>query len=275
MDKVLSTYLFSARALTLEALGQIAQAGVSGIELFCAPGHFDYRTAARRQELAGWLERTGLNLHSVHAPTEREGTRGSLLSIAEPEKLRRLAAVDEIKRVLELAERIPFRFLVLHLGHAGDPADPRCYDAAFFSLEHLLLFARPLGVTLAVENLPSELAAPERLVEFLQQTRLDDLGLCFDTGHAHLSRGVAASFEAMCERVVTTHVHDNRGERDDHLVPLHGSIDWAQWMDLCRRAPRRLPLVLELKEPEPGAALHLLPLAQQAFARLEALAAAE
>ena len=27
--------------------------------------------------------------------------------------------------------------------------------------------------------------------------------------------------------MVTTHIHDNRRQRDDHLVPFEGSINWA------------------------------------------------
>ena len=26
---------------------------------------------------------------------------------------------------------------------------------------------------------------------------------------------------------MTTHLHDNRGERDDHLLPYEGTIDWS------------------------------------------------
>lgn len=276
MKRVLSTYLFSARPLTQQAVVEAAGAGAEAIELFCAPGHFDYRSVSRRRELAGWLERAGLVLHSVHAPTENDhpGRGGTPLSIAEPERVRRLQAVDEIKRVLELAETVPFGVLVLHLGPAGQPADPRCYDAAFSSVEHLLLFARPLGIALALENLPGELAAPAQLVAFLQQTHLEGVGLCFDTGHAHLGDGVEASFEAMRPHLLSTHVHDNRGARDDHLVPFEGALPWPQVMALLATAPRPLPLVLELKEPEPGAAAGVLRKLPGVFSRLEELAAA-
>ncbi len=30
----------------------------------------------------------------------------------------------------------------------------------------------------------------------------------------------------MSEHLITTHVHDNRGRTDDHLLPFDGSIDW-------------------------------------------------
>ena len=34
------------------------------------------------------------------------------------------------------------------------------------------------------------------------------------------------AIETVAEHLVTTHVHDNAGKRDDHLVPFDGRIDW-------------------------------------------------
>ncbi len=44
----------------------------------------------------------------------------------------------------------------------------------------------------------------------------------------------------------TTHIHDNRGERDDHLLPYEGTIDWSATLAAL---PPEAPIVLELKEP--------------------------
>ena len=44
-------------------------------------------------------------------------------------------AVDETKRALEVAERIPFRYFSQHLATGHQAADPRKFDAAFSSLE--------------------------------------------------------------------------------------------------------------------------------------------
>ena len=250
MQRVLSTYLFVNRKLTAALLGEAARAQVSAIELFCSRGHFDYRSADDARELASWLTGNNLALHSIHAPTTRESrpTRdsGVPLSISDPEKLRRLEAVDEIKRALDLAEYIPFRYCVQHVARGRDIPDQRRWDAAFSSLEHLSLFAKHRGVTLALENTPGEMATPTNLKSFIEDTRLTSLKLCFDTGHAHLEGGVTAGFEAIRDLVVTTHVHDNRGERDDHLLPYDGTIDWDAVLAVL---PADAPIVLELKEP--------------------------
>jgi sugar phosphate isomerase/epimerase len=37
---------------------------------------------------------------------------------------------------------------------------------------------------------------------------------------------VADAIEAVAEHLITTHVHDNRGKQDEHLVPFDGRINW-------------------------------------------------
>jgi sugar phosphate isomerase/epimerase len=256
-------------------LGEIAGSGVGAVELFCARNHFDYRSAESARELAGVLRDHNLALHAVHAPVERDSgpTRqsGVPLSVSDPDRGRRLDAVDEIRRVLDLAESLTFRYLVLHLGSSRDDADARRFDAAFNSLEHLRLFAKQSGVTIAIENTPGELATPANLRQFIADTRLTDLRLCFDLGHAHLSDGVLPSFEIMRELVVTTHVHDNHGFKDEHLLPYDGAIDWKA--ALAALAGKQLPLVLELKElpayAEPAPPAVALEAARAAFDRVE------
>jgi sugar phosphate isomerase/epimerase len=254
-DRVLSTYLFVNRKLTSALVGEAARAGASAIELFCSRGHFDYRSTENARELAGWLGENRLTLHSIHSPTTRDFhlTResGAPLSICDPERLRRQEALDEIKRALDLVEQIPFRYCVQHVASSRDMPDDRKWDAAFSSLEHLSLFARHRGVTLAIENTPGEMATPANLKNFLEQTRLTSVKMCFDSGHAHLEGSdVAAQLETVRDFIVTTHLHDNHGERDEHLLPYQGTIDWSSALAAL---PKEAPAVLELKEP-PAAA---------------------
>jgi sugar phosphate isomerase/epimerase len=70
--------------------------------------------------------------------------------------------------------------------------------------------------------------------------------LCFDAGHANLDGDVLPALETTRDSLVTTHIHDNRGERDDHLLPYEGTIDWDA---LVPALPPSTPIVLELKEP--------------------------
>jgi len=256
MRRILSTYRYVNQPLTPALLEGIARAGIPCVEIFCASYHFSYRSLESVRELAGALAEYGLELHSLHSPTERSSAPGREsgipISISETERIRRVDAVDEVKRAIDVAETIPFRYLIQHMGSSRQPADPRNLDAAFSLLEHLALFAKQRGVTIAVENTPSEIGSPASLAQFVKETRLHDLRFCFDIGHAHLDAGVAAGFELMRDRVATTHIHDNHGDKDEHLLPYEGAIDWDAALGAFAGAPEPLPLVLELKERASG-----------------------
>jgi sugar phosphate isomerase/epimerase len=256
MERVLSTYRFIAQPLSLGLIGEVAAAGIKNVEVFCDHSHFNYRSPQTVRDLGDWLNAHGVSLHSLHSPTERESSAGrdsgSPISICDGERTRRLDAVDEVKRALDVAERLPFRYLVQHMGHGRQAADPRNLDAAFNSLEHLVIFAKQRGVTIALENTPSEIGSPETLETLIRETHLKDLRFCFDFGHAHIEEGVEKSFEIMRDRIVTTHIHDNHGETDEHLLPFEGTIDWEAALKLVAGAPNPLPLVIELKEHAGG-----------------------
>jgi len=283
MQRVLSTYLFLNHRLTATLLEEISRAGFPQIEIFCSRYHFDYSSPQRARELGDWLEAHQLALHSLHAPTDRDTgpmrDSGLPVSISDPERVRRLDSVDEVKRALDVAETVPFRYLVQHICSSHDAMDARRWDAAFSSLEHLIVFAKQRGVTVVLENTPHEMATPPSLRRFIEETRLHDLRLCFDVGHAHIQDGVAAGIESMGDLVVTTHVHDNHGESDEHLLPFEGTVDWNAAAKLLSRG---LPAVLELKEhladvhaAEPAPALDALRAAHQALDRLENMLAAK
>jgi sugar phosphate isomerase/epimerase len=271
MQKILSTYLFVSRKLTHDLLAQINEHGFSALEVFCSRAHFDYGSKQEIQALKSALEANRMTLSSLHAPTSKDlsATResGTPLSICEVERVRRVEAMDELKRAIDVSEDLPFSRMVLHMGGSRETADPRKRDAAFSSLEHLVLHAHHAGVTLALENTTSEMGDPAYLRAFVDETRLMGLRFNFDIGHANLADGPAEerlekSFAPLRDLVASVHLHDNHGEKDEHLPPYDGSIDWGAAIPLLKSAPAdNLPVVLELKEkfgPDaPSAAEHL------------------
>jgi sugar phosphate isomerase/epimerase len=282
MQRLLSTYLFVSRKLTPEVLAQIAEAGFQGVEIFCTRSHFDYSTKTEVRAMAVALADCRLSLASLHAPTSRDldvSREGGIpLSICEVERVRRVEAMDELKRVIDASEELPFSRLVLHMGGTRENSDPRKRDAAFSSLEHLVLHAHHAGVTICVENTPSEMGDPAYLRSFVDETRLTGLRFNFDIGHAYLAEGpedqrIAKSFEPLCELVASAHIHDNHGEKDEHLPPSEGSIDWTAAVNLLKTTPtENLPLMLELKEktgPDAPSLSEQLASARQAMDRVE------
>jgi sugar phosphate isomerase/epimerase len=188
------------------------------------------------------------------------------VNVASTDRASRVEAMDEIKRALEIAEQIPFRFLVQHLGAPNESFSDKKFEAAMTSIEHLRAFAKPLGVRILLENIPNELSTPDRLVEMIQIAHFDDVGVCFDFGHANMMDSVAASFEILRNHICSTHVHDNDKLKDSHLWPGQGTINWKEAMELFRSAPQKPALLLEIGEDEKVNPLEKL---GEAFDKLE------
>jgi len=282
MLRLLSTYLFVSRKLTPELLGQVADVGFHGVEIFCTRSHFEYSLKPEIREMAGALEAHHLQLVSLHAPTSRDVSAmrqsGMPLSICEVERVRRVEAMDELKRAIDVADDLPYARLVLHMGGSRETADPRKRDAAFSTLEHLILHAHHAGVTICVENTTSEMGDPAYLRAFVDETRLTGLRFNFDIGHAHLSdfpedECIEKSFSPLRDLVSSVHLHDNHGEKDEHLPPYDGTIDWPAAIKTLQSAPQTsLPLVLELKGktgPEAPSAAEQLAAARKSMDRFE------
>jgi sugar phosphate isomerase/epimerase len=276
MQRVLSTHLMANHRLTGAILHRIWHAGVPAVELFCARQHLDYRNSSQVAELGYWFRDSELTVHSMHAPMYSDEVWGrsgpqSVLSITETIRARRIETVNEIKRAIEVAEVIPFRYLIQHIGVSGEEYDERRADAAFTALEELIVFARQRGVEILLENIPNAYSSANRLVQFLAGTHLD-LNFVFDVGHAHMDEGVEMAYSLMQERIRSTHVHDNDGCNDIHLVPMvspGGTVDWPKTMRLLASRGDQYPLVLELREP--AGAGHAVEKAKESFERLESL----
>jgi len=255
MQKAVSTYLYVKERLHPGILDGLARSGVQAIEVFAARQHIDYANRkAHVKEIADWFRGSGIPLNSVHSPLYADyewGRAGAPpVNIASTDRAGRIEAMDEIKRALEIAEQIPFRFLIQHLGTANESFDERKFEAAMTSIEHLRAFAKPLGVRILLENIPNELSTPDRLIEMIRGAHFDDVGVCFDFGHAHMAGSVREGFEILRNHICSTHVHDNDKMKDSHLWPGHGTIDWKESIDLLRSAPQTPPMLLEIAEDE-------------------------
>jgi sugar phosphate isomerase/epimerase len=281
MQRLLSTYLFVSRKLTRELIGQIAEAGFQGVEIFCSRAHFDYSNRAEIRGVAQALADYRVSLASLHAPTSRDLSAmregGQPLSICEVERIRRIEAMDELRRAIDVADDMPFPRMIFHMGGPRETHDLRKRDAAFSTLEHLILHARHAGVTVCIENTTSEMGDPAYLRSFVDETRLS-LRFNFDVGHAHLADGaeeerIETSFAPLRELAASAHIHDNHGEKDEHLPPYEGSINWSAATKTLKSAPEaNLPLMLELKEkigPDAPSPREQLAVARTSLDRLE------
>ncbi|HEY0284301.1 MAG TPA: sugar phosphate isomerase/epimerase family protein [Vicinamibacterales bacterium] len=229
-----STHLYHEDRLQQAHLLEIAANGFEAVEVFATRSHFDYHDPAAIRTLKGWLAEARLDLHSIHAPITdvfANGRAQRTFSTAVRDNDARKATLHEIGTALQIAKIIPFEFLVVHLGvpvaqHPGHDDNNR--DAALRSVEDIHRMADAVGVKVALEVMGNNLSTAPDLVELLERNvESDDLGICMDVGHAHILGDTPEAIETTSEYLVTTHIHDNRRQSDDHLVPFQGSIDWA------------------------------------------------
>ena len=228
-----STHLFHDRRLDREHLVELAAHGFDCVEVFATRTHFDYHDGATVRALAEWLDDTRLTLHSLHAPIAAglvDGRWGESYSTAISNDEQRRKALTEAEAALAVAQTIPFKFLVVHLGVPDEMkpgAGENSREAARRSIEALHDVAQRQGVRLALEVIPNALSTPESLVTLIEDDLEDvDIGICLDVGHAHLMGDLADAIEHCSGHIITTHLHDNRRRSDDHLAPGQGSIDW-------------------------------------------------
>ncbi len=252
MLRAMSTYIYVKEWLHPGLLDAMVRGGAQAVEIFAARQHLDY--ANRKQhvrEISEWSRTSGIPLNSVHSPMyadyEWGRTGAPTINVTSTDRASRIEAMDEIKRALEIAEQIPFRFLIQHLGVSNESFTDHKFEAAMTSIEHLRAFAKPLGVRILLENIPNELSTPDKLVDFIQKTHFDDVGVCFDVGHAHLMSSIPEAFEILKPHIASTHIHDNKKDKDSHLWPGKGSINWNETMQLLRSAPQVPPLLLEIE----------------------------
>ncbi|HJN45199.1 MAG: hypothetical protein CL477_08515 [Acidobacteria bacterium] len=248
----ISTHLFHGERLDRDHLVEVAAHGFDAIELFATRSHFDYHDEAAIDSLAEWLADTRLRLHAIHAPTTEsyvDGTWGPPFSTAWSVAEGRTRAIEEAAVALNIARRVETGFLVVHLGTPKSYAPDRDNDprAAARSVTELHALTSPLGLQLALEVIPNALSTATALVDLLdKEADRAGHGVCLDVGHAFLAGDVTEEIETASGYLVTTHLHDNLGVTDQHLVPFEGGVDWPAAMMTMQKVGYDGMLMLEV-----------------------------
>jgi sugar phosphate isomerase/epimerase len=233
----LSTGCFYSRPI-LSVLDEIRASGFESIEVCSFPAHLDYHN---RDEVARAGERIralGLRAVSFHAPFADK------IDITALDPSAREIAVGELLAACEAAAVMGAENLVLHPGpeRAGRPAEEEFLTRMRNAAESLNMVAGRCcerGVHLVLENMLPHLlfGHVNDMLYLLGSIRDCEVGACLDTGHAYLSRELGTVIHKLSGHLHLVHANDNRGDRDDHLPPGDGHIDWP-WLiselDRCR-----------------------------------------
>lgn len=184
---------------------------------------------ARQKELAREAE---IEFSQVHGPWRWPPK--------DFEKEDRQERFEKMERSMRAAAVLGCKYWVVHplmpygiedIG-SGNEAETRRINKEF--MNELLKAAKKYGVVICLENMPMpkfSLGSPEQVRDFVNEFNDESLKICLDTGHVSVYRGLSAAdaVRDLGELIKVLHIHDNRGEYDEHLAPNKGIIDWKDF----------------------------------------------
>lgn len=164
------------------------------------------------------------------------------------------------RRAITAASRLGARWVVVHpltdTVNTEFDNEIQCRTNHDFYAEYVELASR-LGVGIAFENMSEPADKPDLrrrygadvddLFAILESFGDAPVGICWDFGHGRISyTDQPRQLRCIGSRLKATHVHDNRGERDSHLIPfVGGNIKWEQIMPVLREIGYEGDFILE------------------------------
>lgn len=239
------------------------------------PFHLEGLNLQELEALARRYAEAGVRIDSFHLPFTSED---DLTSFYETTRRR---AVDRTRYWLERLPALKVRVAVAHPGTCRYSVEVENVDLLLRqlgrSLEALLPVAESSRIEMALENmLPGPDGGrlgsrPEHFERMASTLDHPHLKFCLDTGHALVAGGPAGAgefFEVMAPHLAAFHLADNAGDRDSHLAPGHGLVDWIQFFRQVSRLNYRYGMCVEAPPFAPGPN-YTLKAWQQMFADLD------
>lgn len=154
-----------------------------------------------------------------------------------------------LKRSLELAPELECEYVVIHPDSYSShifnriETQKRAKDALYF----LAAEASKAGVKLAIENVgygPTQLFDSHEFTNLAYE--IENIAALLDVGHAYLNGwDIPQVIGQLEEKLVALHLHDNRGQADEHLPLGDGKINYQPIWEALTSIPSTPALVLE------------------------------
>ena len=210
-------------------LKSIADAGFSHIN-WCHQWDTDFLYSKWEiKQIKKWLIKYGLQFMELHASTGKEKCWTS------SREYERLAGVELVQNRIEMTAELGGDVMVIHVPHESGNVSLRR------SLDQIEPFARACEIHLALENGNFDVIEP-----LLLEYDSDYIGLCYDSGHSNLVKDGLSHLEALKDRLISVHLHDNDGDSDQHILPFSGTIDWQKLIQIMAGSSYNKPINVEV-----------------------------
>jgi len=260
-----STHPFAYEKLSREHLALIADSGFDTIEIFANRMQVDFDNQEQLLEIAKSVNNYGFVVNSVHAPfyfNLDELRRGIFVDIASEDEDLRRKSVEEIKASFSLASLFEVDYYILHFPYKIHR------ESMLKSIEELFKVAEHFQIKLCFENIPGNKTSVKHIVDFIEK-ELIPVGIGFDIGHSNLNNSVYSDIENYGVYFYSTHIHDNFGDSDSHLLPFEGNIDWERVFKLFKKADYKWGMMLEVRMAERDSYKELLKKAYKVIERFK------
>jgi len=220
-----------------EDLRRIAEAGFSHVH-WCHQWNTDFLYGdAEIAQIDAWMKQFGLALTDLHAS---DGVEKRWVS---PREYERLAGVELVANRIAMTARLGGDVIIMHLGKEPEDNAPRAvfWMQLWKSLDTLEPIARRHGVRIAVEN--GEFPAIRKV---LDRYAANYVGLCYDCGHGNLIDDGLEQVDALRDRLISVHLHDNDGTGDQHNILFTGTIDWQRLAAILAASAYKKPVSMEV-----------------------------
>jgi sugar phosphate isomerase/epimerase len=212
--------------ITLEKqLPMIKSAGFSHVSLGARIEHSRYLTLQGQKSIRQLLEENDLEVCSLHTPFGRD------IDISSPADETKRNTIMIYSKCIDAALALGARVVIFHptaymrFDHLG-ARKGRIVENVGRLLDHI----GHAPVRLAIEN--ERFEQPNAiLISSLEAVPDPRYGFCYDSSHDNLTARPLTLLQKFGHRLLTTHISDNRGKDDDHMLPYEGSF---QWNDFCK-----------------------------------------
>lgn len=179
------------------------------------------------------------------------------INVASLNPLIRKASIQQTVETIRFAAKIGAKIVIIHPGRL-----PKDYPSVYLknsrinlltSLNVMARMAGRMGVMLAIENSPRGrahrlVATPQEHLHILRRLGSPHLGALLDIGHAHTwGVDLREYIRSLADYIVLFHLHDNRGQGDEHLPLGKGNIDLRGVGEEIQRMKKHHPLILNMR----------------------------